>query len=334
MKTSFLFTIDVETRAEGKLDSDIMGALPGYPERYGIGKIMETLESANARGTFFLNVYEIDKHGEEQLAAVARLIQSRGHDVELHTHPLPMYRFYGMSKASLQDQVVILKKGISLLENWIGRRVVAHRAGAFAANANTLQACEQVGLLADSSLSAGSRVAVPLVRDFGATNMVRRVGKIWEIPVTHYYPVRLGRWHSKRILDLEACSLAEIKYVTRWAVRQGLPTICLLLHSFSLCRNGRPNSSVIGRLAALLGWLRSQEDIEISTVDHVCQHLAQNQLREPVVCAPCTGLWLTWSRVICSWNDGWRNRLMAMAGIISIGMLIVVAIYIAQVLLK
>jgi len=330
MKTTFVFTIDVESRTQADPYSDIFGILPGYEQRYGIGKIMDILEANHARGTFFLNVYEMAKHGEEVVAGAARLIHSRGHDLELHTHPLSMYRFYGMSKASLEDQTAILDRGISLIEKWTDKRAIAHRAGAFSANVDTLRACEQVGLLADCSLSPGSKVSVPLVSDLGASNLMRRAGKIWEIPVTYYHQLRFGPWSSKRILDIEGSSLSEIKNITRWAIRNGLPTVCILMHSFSLSRRGKPNRRVIRRLSALLIWLRQQDGIEIGTVEQVCQRLAPDLKSLAMLPAPRTGFWLTWCRTLASWNDGWKNRMAVTTSIVSLIVLVLVIIYLGH----
>ncbi len=316
MKTTFVVTVDVETRTGGESNEDISGVIPGYQGSYGVGKIMDLLERHQARGTFFLNVYEIAKHGPETVASAARLIHQRGHDLELHTHPRPMFEFYGMARASLDEQQAILKKGISLLEAWTGKKVVAHRAGAFSANTDTVRAVPAVGLQADCSLSGGSRVRVPLVDELGASNAVQRVEGAWEIPATCFDQVRFGPWHSRRILDIEGCSLSEIKRVTRWAIRRQLPTVCILMHSFSLSRHGRPNHRVIRRLSALLAWLREQDDVEIGTIEQVCGRLDAESLPQPAATAtiPSTGVWLTWGRAVCSWDDGWSNFLVSLAG--------------------
>ena len=322
MKTAFLITVDVETKSHGDPTRDIFGFVPGHEQSYGIELMMDMLERHRMRGTFFLNAYEVAKHGEEFVARAARMIQSRGHDLELHTHPLPMYRYYGMSKAPLEQQVEILERGISLIEGWTGRKVRAHRAGAFAANADTLRAVEAVGLAADCSLSPGSRVPVPLVGDLGSSDLARRVGGLWEIPVTYYDQVRVGRWRSSRILDIEASSLPEIKRVTRWAIRQHLPTVCLLMHSFSFCRHGRPNRVAIRRFSALLTWLGEQEDIDVGTVEQACEKLDATAAPRPEPGVPYTGVGLTWGRAMGSWNDGWKNFLVSLVGVFCLAVLV------------
>lgn len=331
MKTTFVVTIDVETRTHGDSSQDISGVIPGYPGNFGIEKIMDVLEEQQARGTFFLNAYEVAKHGEDVVRSAARLIHERGHDLELHTHPRPMFRFYGMSQASFDEQNAILEKGIMLLKGWTGGKVVAHRAGAFAANTDTVRAVAAVGLQADCSLSAGSHVSVPLVAELGASNAMQRVDDAWEIPMTCFDQVRIGPWHSRRILDIEGCSLPEIKHVTRWAIRHRLPTVCILMHSFSLSRQNKPNHRVVRRLTALLAWLREQDDIEIGTIEQVCRQLKAGSLPPTTAAIPSTGIWLTWGRAISSWNDGWKNLTVSFAGVACVAALILVLIHLVLV---
>lgn len=334
MKTTFLFTVDVESRSHGGPDVDILGTLPGYRGSFGIELMMDLLDNQQARGTFFLNVYEAAKHGEESIAGIARLIHSRGHDLELHTHPRPMYPFYGMSNASFEEQVEILKKGSSLIEGWTGKRPVAHRAGAFLANIDTLRAIEAAGLAADCSLAPGSHETVPLVNELGVSNLVQRVGSVWEVPVTYYEQVRLGRWRSRRILDIEASSLAEIKRVVRLAIRQGLPTVSILMHSFSFTRHAQPDQRIIGKVSALLGWLRERDDIEIGTIEETCRRLdVEGVPGSPPAGAPYTGIWLTWARALQSWNEGWKNFMVSAAGIAWLAILLGAFVYLAHVLI-
>lgn len=333
-KTRFLVTIDVETMMQGNVERDILGAVPGWHDRFGIERMMDLLQRRHVHATFFLNVYEVAKHGEDAIAAVAKLIQSRGHDLELHTHPRPMYPYYGISRAPYEEQVAILEKGVALIEKWTGRRPMAHRAGAFLANRDTLRALESVGLQADSSLAPGSHAVLPLVHELGASNLAQDVGRIWEVPVTYFDQLRFGPWRSRRTLDIEGCSLAEIKSVTRWAIRSGCPTVCLLMHSFSFTRHGKPGWRVIRRFEALLEWLVRQDGIEVVTVERACQLARVDAIAPPAVRAPRTGVWMTWGRALASWNDGWKNFLVACAGLACVVVLAAVAVFVGYVFLK
>ena len=332
--TTFIFTVDVESLMDGNPSTDIWGILPGSRERFGITKIMDVLEAFNARATFFLNVYEIARHGEQVIRDAAELIHARGHDLELHTHPRPMYSYYRISDAPLADQIAIIEKGKTLLEKWTGKKIIAHRAGAFGANLDTLRAVESAGLLAECSLSYGSQVFTPLVEQMSTHNLIQRIGNIWEIPVTYYHQFRFFNWRSKRILDIEGSSLAEIKKVIRWALRSNIPTICILMHSFSFTRNGKSNLRVIMRLSALLAWLWAQNDIRISTIDQLCAELQQHSITQSTTQAAYTGLFLTWNRALANWNDGWKNRLFAAIGLISLVVVTLVSIYLGIMLVN
>jgi hypothetical protein len=296
--------------------------------------MMDMLEAQNLRGTFFLNPYEIAIHGDEFTAQAARQIHARGHDLELHTHPLPVFRRYGISNAPFEEQVAILAWGIDRIRRWTGKRIVAHRAGAFSANLDTLRAMDAVGLRVDCSLSPGSRVRVPLVKELGVSNLARRVGAIWEIPMTYFDQVRIGRWSSRRILDLEGNSLSEIKHVTRQAIRHRVPTVCILVHSFSFLRSGRPNRRVIRRFAALLEWLREQDDIKVATVEQECQRLDAWGLPQPQTVDLRGGIWLTWCRALQSWNDGWKNLAVSAAGVGCVATVALVLVYLGLALMK
>lgn len=330
-KTAFVVTVDVESRSHGGPEADILGVLDGYRERFGIERIMDLLEGQQARGTFFVNAYEAARHGEEAMARITRLIHARGHDVGLHTHPRSMYPFYGMSQAPLDAQIEMLNTGMALLRRWTGKLPTAHRAGAFSANRDTLRAAEAVRLSVDSSLSPGSRVVVPLVDELGATNVARRVGKVLEIPVTYFDQVRIGPWRSRRILDVEGCSLSEIKHVVRWATRNRVPTICILMHSFSFSRFGVPNRRVMQRFAAMLAWLRTQESITIGTIEQAAALVPEHPAAVSVGDAH-TGLWLTWRRALEAWSNGWKNRVVVVAGLAGMAAVVAALVWLARVL--
>src|SRR5690606_32194495 len=114
------------------------------------------------RGTFFLNVYEYKTWGEESLRNIALQLQRSGQEVALHTHPQWLYdpgipRMYDYS---LQEQTRIIAEGVALIEKWTGEAVFSHRAGAYTANRDTLQALENNGIYLDSSLFYGHQLSM------------------------------------------------------------------------------------------------------------------------------------------------------------------------------
>lgn len=91
-----MFTVDTEaqaSRATGDpLDQLIWGRFNG--EEAGIGRMMDVADRHGVRLVFFLDYAEVDLYGDG-LRDVAREIDGRGHEVQLHFHPefLDMARF-------------------------------------------------------------------------------------------------------------------------------------------------------------------------------------------------------------------------------------------------
>lgn len=62
--THVLLTIDVESFWNGNPKKDIWGYLNGDENGFGVPLILDILEKNQSEATFYLNVYEIAKHGE------------------------------------------------------------------------------------------------------------------------------------------------------------------------------------------------------------------------------------------------------------------------------
>jgi len=60
-------------------------------EQYGIPLIMDILEEHDLRGTFFTEVFARDVVDQSELDEAYTAIQKRGHDAQLHLHPVFHY---------------------------------------------------------------------------------------------------------------------------------------------------------------------------------------------------------------------------------------------------
>lgn len=308
-QTRVLITVDVESYSNGNPELQIWGRTD--QGEHGITRIMDLLESHSMKATFFLTPYESAKHGEALIAAAARAIHERGHDLELHTHPGAMYGIGGMSLADLALQTEILTRGAEMLEQWTGKRVIAHRAGGFLANKDTLEACRRLGLVADSSLSPAVPNS-PLNKVMTPSNLLTEVNGILEVPVTYYVQASIGPWQSKRIVDIEASTLTELRSIVRQARDGHLPTVNVLMHSFSFVRDGRVNYDVEERFAEFLQFLAQEPGITVTTVSKLHEDWAKGDLRDDYAnVEPYTGWWLTYLRAIEDADKGYRNLVVA-----------------------
>jgi peptidoglycan/xylan/chitin deacetylase (PgdA/CDA1 family) len=294
------FTVDTECSLGGAWENP--GQKPVRPERailgkigseyYGIPRIMDILEKYDLRGTFFVEVFAGLNGLQEELARACAQIVERGHDAELHLHPIHYYyrqREDGeLDPAQLpaakdmigalvvQKQVELLQKGIALFRETVGKTPVAFRAGNFGASTTTLDALEEVGIRLDSSFNAAYVGTACTMDSGGAINRAWQHGTVWEVPITTY---ETGVWglRSWKQLNINAVSLWEMKKVLGQAERIGLSAVTFIAHSFSLFKAAdmqfermRPDWLVLRRLEGLCRFLKEHTDrFEVTTFGEV-----------------------------------------------------------------
>jgi peptidoglycan/xylan/chitin deacetylase (PgdA/CDA1 family) len=315
--TMVMITVDVESYEKGNPDAQIWGKQPDG--EHGVRRIMDMLEAHGLKGTFYLNVYEAAKHGEGELASVARAIHERGHDLELHTHPGPMFGNANMRQASLERQVEILQRGQDLIRQWTGKHVVAHRAGAFAGNLDTLRATRMVGLSIDSSVSPAAR-KTEFARTLPPNNSPRVLEGVVELPVSFYTQAKLGGWRSLHYLDVESSSYDEMVSVIRQFRDAGFPVVTIMMHSFSFVRYGTANAAVEKRFDQLLRFVSTEPGIKPATVSQLYpEWVAQRATLEPHPdLVPHTGLWLTYWRSVEHAREGGLYLALAVSPVVAL----------------
>jgi peptidoglycan/xylan/chitin deacetylase (PgdA/CDA1 family) len=307
--TQVMITVDVESFSKGNPGLQIWGKQTDG--EHGIQRMMDMLDAHGLKGTFYLNVYEAAKFGEAEIANVARTIHSRGHDLELHTHPGPMFGSESMQQASLEKQVEILKRGMELIRQWTGKTVIAHRSGGFYSNMDTLKACQLVGLRIDHSFSPISGDTA-LAKLLPATNLPREIDGVVELPITYYVQARVGNWQSLRYLDIEGSSYDEMVNTIRQFRDAGFPLITIMLHSFSFVRSGKADLQVEQRFDKLLRFLAAEPGVKVVTASQLYPEWTAQvpALQQGANLVPETGVWLTYLR---TWEDltGWKNIVVA-----------------------
>jgi peptidoglycan/xylan/chitin deacetylase (PgdA/CDA1 family) len=297
-----LVTIDAEAvHGKSPLEQMMWGRLKGFEGEYGIGLIADICEKNNIKATFFLDVYEHSYYGKDALKEVALYLDKRGHDVQLHTHPAwyqdkrdfpeiqKMKRErscfsankYWMNLNSFEEQVEILRHGKALLEDWLGKPVIAHRAGSYAVDINTIYALKEVGILIDSSMCYGhSHSKVTWSKNL----LIEKYG-IFEVPVTVFS--RNTRWHwglykqNKGTLyvktDINWCSANDLKNFVVKGIQNGLPVLDLFLHSYSLVKFDRyfthfaPDEDTKRKLDEFLAFCASGGEIELISIGELRQ---------------------------------------------------------------
>jgi peptidoglycan/xylan/chitin deacetylase (PgdA/CDA1 family) len=263
-------------------------------EYYGVPRIMDILEQYDLRGTFFIEVFAALNDFRNDLAKAYTRIVERGHDVQLHLHPIHYY--YHMvreGRLTPQDlpgskdmigakplpvQVELLRDGISLFRDLVGKTPAAFRAGNFGASMTTLDALQEVGIRLDSSYNAAYLQTACTLDSGGAINRPWQHGALWEVPVTTF---ETGAWGLRALkpLNINAVSLWEMKSVLAQAERIGLGAVTFIAHSFSLFKSAdiqfrrmRPDTLVLRRFQGLCRFLREHKDrfrvLAFSDIEH------------------------------------------------------------------
>ncbi len=196
-----------------------------WSDGYGIGRIIEILDKYGVKGSFFTNVYEYPVWGKSEIERIVKFIHDKGHDVELHTHPIWIddKRRENMFQFPLREQESIINWGADFIEKCTGRRPICHRAGAYGFNRDTLIACEKTGLKVDSSHFYGHRNC----RFIWSKNEITTKDGIVEFPVTYYCK-------GSQIVKTDIDWMNEMEFYTLIRESSNQDFINLFLHSYSL----------------------------------------------------------------------------------------------------
>ena len=240
--TRVVVTVDVESNEIFGLPGQ-MNAVCADGTACGLMEMVRLLNERGWPGTFFLDVYEQRKWGETTMRNLALALQSAGQDVALHTHPQWAYdpARWAMHQYSLEEQTTIVRDGVRLLQAWTGLPVVAHRAGAYAADENTLVALTRNGILLDSSrfwtYPASRLDGLGLPRNLPGWH-----GSLLEIPVTVHQRDAVPRLFGEAFAPVTSTSKIdpnwfvsedEMRSAIDAEVAADIPVLVVFLHSFS-----------------------------------------------------------------------------------------------------
>ena len=217
--SKIIITIDTEVGEKAKHVKDgfekfVLGKIGGH--YYGVPKIVEILDRFGFKAEFFVDVYEYKFFGEEKYKNLCKFLHKKGHGVQLHTHPSYAYdpNRINMYEYSLEEQIKIMAEGKELIEKWIGKSPIAHRAGNYGADNNTLIALKETDIKIDSSFfykNENCKIQLPTI------NEPIFYKNVLEVPVTviKKYPKVLGipiplraNWVK---LDINWLSYQELK---------------------------------------------------------------------------------------------------------------------------
>jgi hypothetical protein len=244
-KLYIIITVDTETSnspkavaRNGLLSLMVYGEFKG--EYWGFPKIMEICDRHHCKATFFVSVLQHAKDGKDAFEEICREIKRQGHDVQLHPHPIWAYGKRHLNDYSLEEQIKIIRDGKELLESRTGESPVAHRAGGYGINEDTIKALEVNGLAVDSSMFYSQ----PHCHFAITKNRVIQFNGIVELPVTiceMQLELTLGSLRYKRPqyytkTDVNWLTLDQLLWFVEQAKKNNLRVMVLFLHSYSFIK--------------------------------------------------------------------------------------------------
>ncbi|MEW5766701.1 MAG: polysaccharide deacetylase family protein [bacterium] len=269
-------------------------------ECFGIPKIISICNQYGLGATFFVSVFEAQHYGADLIKKTCLDIAEAGHDVQLHTHPNWIYSDWLMWQYPLERQIELIKRGKEMLCQFLGEPPIAHRAGAFGADFNTLKALAANAIPIDSSFFFGypyCRLTSPPLSKNGisvisgmqmAASAIRHspsANGVVEIPPTIFTEIKLGSFKRYRNLDPYTTSLPEMIRVVKQAKERGLKTVVVLLHSFTFLRMDRdrtrfePDWKDIKKFDQFCAWLKGEPGIEVVTMKQIAD--LESEIRNP-----------------------------------------------------
>lgn len=305
-------TFDVEVWCDGW--SDLDAKFPTAFDRYVYGrsragdyalpKTLEILGRHGLVGVFFVEPMFSARFGDRYLARIVHLIESAGHDVQLHLHPewtdeiVPppiadvRRKRQHLCHYSRSEQEALLRFARSLIAPHLSRPLTAFRAGSYAVNRDSYAALAEAGILVDSSLNrvfdvSGSDISV---RDTDRSMI--------ELDGVRIYPVTVFRDGLGRLrpAQVNACGVAEMQHALIAAEALGRRHFVIVSHNFELLKPSRadPDWVVVRRFDALCEYLARNRD----RFDVCCLPAEANaQTREPDQGMPRVPVWSTLCRM-------------------------------------
>jgi len=301
-RTRVYFTVDVECSEERNVGGAWRAPL-GYDLRVwcryanqkdalGIELIMNELEAVGAKGTFFLEALGSHYFGMPGLKEVCDSFVSRGHDVQLHTHPIQRDAGYhsagrGPAKDDIgaypkATQAELLSEGVDLLAKaGVPReRLLAFRAGNFGANNDTWQAMADAKLCVSSNYNPCYFKKNCKMRTDKAESglFATDVPGVYELPISTF----VERGGNHRHLQITAISLREMIDSLKQYRALGVTEVTVVTHSFEFsfldspnAKKGRPNQVNIDRMRGLARFVKeSSNDFVFHTVGDLAAELS------------------------------------------------------------
>jgi peptidoglycan/xylan/chitin deacetylase (PgdA/CDA1 family) len=336
--TYLVFTIDTCWTC----GSDFQGSWKG--KDYGVPLLAQKLEQYGLKGTFFVSAL-CPPNLRDAMFANLRFLVSRGHDLELHPHPDSIdYSRPLLTMYSIEDRKKILQTAIDNIKLAGAPSPIAHRAGAWAIDWETLKLLPDFGIMMDSSIfPEDPRCQVPLPKNLA--NRFVKIGGVYQLPITLIRRVPFIGYAGTTALDIDRTIWEEQESALKQIADQHVPVVTFFLHFSSLYHYipspipyqphtvTGPNEENIKKLDDFLKLVTTDTRFKVVTARELWQIFQKSpQELEGPSFVPYTGMWLTYLK---AWKyflgHSILNKIVALAPIAFVIGLLTAIIYLLRV---
>ena len=245
----------------------------------GVNLINDLASEYGAVVEHFVDVYPYERYDECKFERLCGAIIHGGHGVNLHTHPSGGYdknrKF--MWQYSVDEQTEIINFGKQKIKEWIGIDVLAHRAGGYGANDDTIRALKFNDIFIDSSFfykNGNCKI------NYDYINKVSEKNGVLQLPISVYEKQKrysfINTKSSFQKFDFRYGSSAdEILRAIDLMPKDCI--ITLFLHSFNFLnlkynfKSGRYvdisiNEGLIGECKKLLGGIAGNKECKFTSI--------------------------------------------------------------------
>lgn len=217
----------------------------------GLGHILDTLDNYGLRATFFVEVLQTAWFGDSEMADIAQRIAARGHELQLHLHPVwlqfenPNWKRLnkpGKLSSLEHDSLIVLpesraleiiEQGKAVFARWGLPAPTAVRTGNLFVERWLYQIFARSGLMISSSI--GSSLYSPRDSDMNLFAAPRIFDSVLELPVTSYLGAGPSLRQQKRLATVVGMGVWEQRALLNAARRNGVPCIVVLSHVSEFC---------------------------------------------------------------------------------------------------
>jgi peptidoglycan/xylan/chitin deacetylase (PgdA/CDA1 family) len=335
--TYLVFTIDVCWTCA----SDFQGTWKG--KDYGVPLLAQKLEQYGLKGTFFVSPL-CPPNDRDTMFSNLRFLVSHGHDLELHPHPDSIdYSRLLLTMYSIEERKKIFQTAIDNMKKAGAPSPIAHRAGAWAIDLETLKLLPEFGIMMDSSIFPDDpRCQVPLPTNLA--NRFVKIGGVYQLPITLIRRVPFIGYAGTTALDIDRTTWEEQKSALKQFADHHVPVITFFLHFSSLYHHipspipyqphtvTGPNEENIRKLDNFLKLVTTDTRFKVVTARELWQIFQKNphELEGPSF-VPYTGIWLTYLK---AWKyffgHSILNKIVALAPIAFVIVLLTAIIYLLR----